>query len=216
MATHGGAADSYYNESNNQAPMQYAQQPQYQQPPPNYDQNNLKATTGPQMEAGAGGKQSWDQAFKLEKPKYNDLWAGILVCRNSKIAVFFSRGHIAIANHLPMRKFTFPFKSMEVIADVLILYIAHHYLPRLRRCLRPLHLRLQLQQILLRRRYLWLCQHLLPQHKHNRPLHLRPRGRSSNLLALLPRRTLFYKTIHLDHWHPQYRFCAGHSYLLWH
>ena len=84
MATHGGAADSYYNEPTNQAPMQYppqsyGQQPQYQQPPPSYDPTPQKPTNGPQMEAGAGGKQTWDQTFKLDKPKYNDLWAGILV-----------------------------------------------------------------------------------------------------------------------------------------
>ena len=80
MATRGGAADSYYQNQN--APMQYPpppQEPQYQQPPPNYDQNYQKPTNGSQMEAGAGGKQTWDQAFKLDKPKYNDLWAGILV-----------------------------------------------------------------------------------------------------------------------------------------
>lgn len=86
MATHGGAADSYYqNAPTNQAPMLYPpqssnQQPQYQQPPPNYDQNYQKPADGAQMEAGAGGKQTYDQAFKLDKPKYNDLWAGILVC----------------------------------------------------------------------------------------------------------------------------------------
>lgn len=85
MATHGGAADSYYQSApTNQPPMQYPpqpynQQPQYQQLPPNYDQNYQKPTNGAQMEAGAGGKQTWDQAFKLDKPKYNDLWAGILV-----------------------------------------------------------------------------------------------------------------------------------------
>jgi hypothetical protein len=27
-----------------------------------------------------GEKPSFDQAFKIEKPKWNDLWAGILVC----------------------------------------------------------------------------------------------------------------------------------------
>ena len=27
------------------------------------------------------GKGSFDETFKVEKPKYNDLWAGILVCR---------------------------------------------------------------------------------------------------------------------------------------
>ncbi len=84
MATHGGAADSYYNEPTNQAPMQYppqsyAQELRFQQPPPNYA---AKPTTGPEMEAGAGGKQSWDQAFKLDKPKYNDIWAGALVSQD--------------------------------------------------------------------------------------------------------------------------------------
>ncbi len=93
MAQHGGAADSYYN---NGGPQQYQQQkqpdnngyqqPQYppgpdpksQQPPPNYDQDYQN--NGPPMpQTGQDGKQTFEQAFKLEKPKYNDLWAGILV-----------------------------------------------------------------------------------------------------------------------------------------
>lgn len=84
MAQHGGAADSYYNAGGGQPPMQYQQgqppngyqqQPQY--PPPNYGQNyqNNSPTNG------NGGKQTFEQAFKLDKPKYNDLWAGILVRR---------------------------------------------------------------------------------------------------------------------------------------
>lgn len=28
---------------------------------------------------GGDGKQTFEQAFKLDKPRYNDLWAGILV-----------------------------------------------------------------------------------------------------------------------------------------
>ena len=83
MATHGGAADSYYNDapqSQPQYPMQsYGNGNQYnqngaqkfQQPPPGYGPG-----PPPPMD---GGKQSFDQAFKLDKPKYNDLWAGILV-----------------------------------------------------------------------------------------------------------------------------------------
>ena len=95
MATHGGAADSYYKEGGGDpARMQYAQQPQmqyppqaagngYQQPPPNYGQNfqNTGSTPLP-----AGGKQTFDQAFKLDRPKYNDLWAGILVFSNYPVA----------------------------------------------------------------------------------------------------------------------------------
>lgn len=94
MATH-GAADNYYNSGPGQPPMQSQMQyppqnyngngyqggpdPKYQppqQPPPNYGQNY--GNTGPPL---ADGKQTFDQAFKLDKPKYNDLWAGILVRR---------------------------------------------------------------------------------------------------------------------------------------
>lgn len=79
---------------------QYAtQQPmEYQQPPPNYGQNY--GATGEQQAgnyygAGAGtlaptqhpddnnGKTTFGEAFKIGKPKWNDLWAGILF-----IAVF--------------------------------------------------------------------------------------------------------------------------------
>lgn len=96
MATH-GQADSYYNggggQPNHGYPMQSQMQypPQaagngyqngeeskYQQQPPNYDQNFQNPRPPPV--ADNGGKQTFAQAFKLDKPKYNDLWAGILVC----------------------------------------------------------------------------------------------------------------------------------------
>lgn len=48
-------------------PQQYSQQP----PPPQYNQQPMYT---PQ-----DGKGSFDQAFKIEKPKWNDLWAAILV-----------------------------------------------------------------------------------------------------------------------------------------
>ena len=129
MATRGGAADSYYqNAPNNPAPMQYSpqssdQQPQYQQSPPNYDQKYQEPTNGPQMEGGAGGKQTWDQAFKLDKPKYNDLWAGILV-------VF----------PIIERDIPFPMSPTDLMHAT-----AHHNLPWFRWSLRPLDLRLQQQ-----------------------------------------------------------------------
>lgn len=81
---HGGAADTYYN---GQPPMQYPPQaynnvnpapyqggpePKYQQAPPTYGQNYQGP---PPMQ---GDKQTFDQTFKLDRPKYNDLWAGIL------------------------------------------------------------------------------------------------------------------------------------------
>ena len=76
MATHGGAADSYYNEQPQMNP-----EPKYQQSPPTYGQNYQNPNpvgVGPPPQP-SGGKQTFDQAFKLEKPKYNDIWAGILV-----------------------------------------------------------------------------------------------------------------------------------------
>ncbi|KAL9136355.1 MAG: hypothetical protein Q9175_002431 [Cornicularia normoerica] len=101
----GGEAESYYDvnqvpggQSNGQyappPPMQYPPQaappqaannnayrgdlnPKYQQPPPNYGQNFQESASTP-MAAG-DGKQTFDQVFKLDKPKYNDVWAGILL-----------------------------------------------------------------------------------------------------------------------------------------
>lgn len=81
MATR-GAADTYYNNSqpvqNPSNGYQVPNQPQYQQPAPNYGQN-FQSGGDPQGD----GKQTFAQAFKLDKPKYNDLWAGILVRRMS-------------------------------------------------------------------------------------------------------------------------------------
>ncbi|KAI0149301.1 plasma-membrane choline transporter-domain-containing protein [Pestalotiopsis sp. NC0098] len=84
-----GGEGAYYN-GGQQAPnnnyYQQQQQPQYQQqqqqpygqpppggPPQNYNNNNQNY----------GEKPTFDQTFKIEKPKWNDLWAGILL-----IAVF--------------------------------------------------------------------------------------------------------------------------------
>ena len=66
-----GAAASYYNEPGMNP----------SQPPPNYE-NKDGVSYGPPLPTQTDGKQTFDQAFKLEKPKYNDLWAGILVCFN--------------------------------------------------------------------------------------------------------------------------------------
>lgn len=53
----------------------YQQQPQQQQyppqPPPGYGKP-------PPMQQDTSGKQDFSQAFKVDKPKYNDLWAAIL------------------------------------------------------------------------------------------------------------------------------------------
>lgn len=97
-----GESDSYYNPNQGaggyqqqpgqyqyqqQPPQQYGgQQPgynqQYQQPPPPQypPQNQGVAHGGYGGESGYDEKHSFEQTFKIEKPKWNDLWAGALVC----------------------------------------------------------------------------------------------------------------------------------------
>ncbi len=78
---HTGAADSYYH--NAQPAMQQnppafnggAQPPsdmKYEQPPPTYEQDGQGV---PQVQ----GDKTFNQVFKIDKPTYNDIWAGILV-----------------------------------------------------------------------------------------------------------------------------------------
>ena len=86
---------------------QYDQQQYGQQPPMNYGQqppqygNNYAPPQGPPpaqhpqqqngyTEMNYGEKPNFDQAFKIERPKYNDWWAGLLL-----IAVFL--GYIAVS-----------------------------------------------------------------------------------------------------------------------
>ena len=92
---HGGAANSYYNNGPDkpvtQTQMQYPPQApytsniqgglNYQQAPPKYGDSYQNAG------ATSDSKQTFDQAFKLDRPKYNDLWAGILVRRFHRASV---------------------------------------------------------------------------------------------------------------------------------
>lgn len=93
MATRGEAA-GYYNApppppaNNNyetEDPMKYSQQPpQYNNyaPPPGPPMNGNPMAYGNGQQS-YGEKQSFDQTFAIQKPKYNDWWAGLLF-----IAVF--------------------------------------------------------------------------------------------------------------------------------
>lgn len=64
MVTNGAAA-SYYGDGQTQVPPSYS-----------HDiQNNNEV-----LPRGGDEKPTFAQAFKIEKPRYNDLWAGILVC----------------------------------------------------------------------------------------------------------------------------------------
>lgn len=95
-----GQAASYYdpNQGFAQGPPQQQQQ-QQQQPYYNYNYNNgydprnngnypvePKPQYPPQAAPPPPPPQSgynFDDAFKIEKPKFNDLWAGLLVSRTS-------------------------------------------------------------------------------------------------------------------------------------
>lgn len=79
MATHGAAA-SYYSNGQAQAqdpPQAYQEEQSKYEQAPNYGPNSQNnEVLSPDRE----GKQTFAQAFKIDKPRYNDLWAGILVC----------------------------------------------------------------------------------------------------------------------------------------
>jgi hypothetical protein len=50
----------------------------------------MQQPEGYQQNGYGDNKQSFEQTFKLDKPKYNDLWAGLLF-----IAVFL--GYVAVS-----------------------------------------------------------------------------------------------------------------------
>lgn len=84
-----GERDNYYNNQAYQQPQQpqhnqpYGAQGQYQYPPPSQPPEAKYQQTPPDYgqnyQPPQDGKQTFDQTFKIEKPKWNDLWAGILV-----------------------------------------------------------------------------------------------------------------------------------------
>ncbi|KAK9777588.1 putative Protein PNS1 [Seiridium cardinale] len=98
-----GGEPNYYNGGqqapNNNNPYQQQSQPQYA-PQPYGQQQYGQPPPGPPPQQGYpppqnyngnyGEKPMFDQAFKIDKPKWNDLWAGILL-----IAVFL--GFVAVS-----------------------------------------------------------------------------------------------------------------------
>lgn len=98
MAQQGEAA-SYYtggapqqSQYDYQGQKNYGQQPYGQQQPPQYGQNYAPPPGPPlpQQDGYGDSKPSFEQTFKVDKPKYNDLWAGLLF-----IAVFL--GYVAVS-----------------------------------------------------------------------------------------------------------------------
>jgi hypothetical protein len=99
MAQRGEAADYYTGGAPPQQPQSVYQGQPYGQQPPQYGQTYAPPPQGPppmqqqhgyQQDGYGDNKQSFEQAFKLDKPKYNDLWAGLLF-----IAVFL--GYVAVS-----------------------------------------------------------------------------------------------------------------------
>jgi hypothetical protein len=71
MAQAQGEAAAYYNDQ---------PQPGYQpQRPQEMKSGYAPPTYGQDFHMPQDNKQSFEQTFKVEKPKLNDLWAGILV-----------------------------------------------------------------------------------------------------------------------------------------
>jgi hypothetical protein len=96
----GEAADYYTGGAPPQQPQGAYQGQPYGQQPPQYGQNNYAPPPGPPTQQQNGyqqngygygdSKQGFEQTFKIEKPKFNDWWAGLLF-----IAVFL--GYVAVS-----------------------------------------------------------------------------------------------------------------------
>ncbi|KAF2731639.1 DUF580-domain-containing protein [Polyplosphaeria fusca] len=89
MAQRGEASDYY-----NSGAYQMDQGPKFQQPPPQYGQTHAPPQ-GPPPNAHHGygppqhgEKNDFQQVFKVEGPKWNDIWAGLLLTSVQFIAVF--------------------------------------------------------------------------------------------------------------------------------
>ena len=79
MAQPQGEAAGYYNEPQLGYQGRQAQEIKSGYAPPTYGQD---------FHMAEDHKQSFEQTFKVEKPKLNDLWAGILVSRMDSSSTF--------------------------------------------------------------------------------------------------------------------------------
>lgn len=163
-----GQAASYHNPSQafGEAPQsgQQQQQPVYNNaqqyaPYPNQSAPEAKPPQNPPTYNQA--VYGFDEAFMIEKPKFNDLWAGLLV-----------------------RPRPLPSSSLELksLTDTII---AHSSFPRLRRRIRPDNPSLRQVQRFQRRGYLRCRERSLAQHEHPGPFHIRPLRRDRVFLGLL-------------------------------
>lgn len=203
-----GQAASYYKNEGFAHPQQ-PQQPAYGQQPLNYPpqapyqpeyQQNYQQNYQPSYQQPAEAKpnpeyqqnvpqsgNSFDQAFKIEKPKWNDLWAGLLVRFLCDITKYAS-------------------KVNSVLAD--------RRLPWIRCCIWNHDSQVCDQQRVQRRRYLRLGQRFLPEHKHPGAIHLRPRSCPRLILAIFHGRKVFHQNFYLGNRHSEHRLCPRDGNLL--
>lgn len=86
-APYGNQPQQYGNQQSYGQPPVGNQQP-YQQPYPNQPPNIPPPNNGPPNGGGYGDeKVTFDQSFKIQKPQWNDLWAGILVGMPSDVCL---------------------------------------------------------------------------------------------------------------------------------
>jgi hypothetical protein len=78
---HGGAADAYYQQGQQDIGQQDQYQQQAQYPPPQqpqYEQQASPPQYGKQSDSGNGENMGFEQTFAIDRPKYNDIWAAVL------------------------------------------------------------------------------------------------------------------------------------------
>ena len=150
---HGGSADSYFQGGPQQPvyppPPQNWQQQNYAQQPPQFDGSNHSAPYQQQDHLNGyqqnyagdapyppppipgnhpgGEKQTFEQAFKQEKPKYNDIWAAILFLATFAgfIAVsgWVLRGYVVTTDG-STRNGTFGLNRLTVVLMAYVLAVA--------------------------------------------------------------------------------------------
>lgn len=126
-----GEAAAYYNSQ--QAPNPYGQpqygQPQYGQPP--YAQ---PGPPGPPPNFGGGygsEKPMFDQAFKIERPKYNDIWAGVLVRYVSRYMHRLGTDEFSSSSYSRVMLLSLESRLTVMVSDVVASKTTAYFSPRL-------------------------------------------------------------------------------------
>lgn len=188
------------NGANYQQQPNYAQN--YQQQPPNYGQNYGPGPNETQYGyQGQGDKPAFTDAFKLDKPKFNDLWAGILVCHTYRV---LENTHVPMANTsissswfslgssqsllFPWRD-TLPSRTSTGYTLQLLVYVGAFE---------------QTSNVFKLGRDIWKYQRVWAQHKYHHPVCFRFGSCFGPELALYHGGAFIHQTIHLDYRNPSH------------